>query len=260
MTWNRKQLRALIIDDEPLAREGLAALLAEDPDVGSIQEAGNATQALSKIQDDDPHLVFLDVEMPEGSGFSVLKNLASDPAPAIVFVTAYERYALGAFDSNAVDYLLKPVTRERFRIAIERAKSRVYASFVQEPEGAGAVCEGLAPSPSRYLERIAVKAGEATKLVKTSDVRWVEADQNYVKIYAERETYLLHVTMNRIVRGLDPRIFLRVHRSAAVNINSIQQIHPAPNGEYVLTLDDGNRVRSGRTYRNAVRSLVWNPF
>jgi two-component system LytT family response regulator len=257
MNWNRRQLRALIIDDEPLAREGLAALLAEDPDVGSVQEASNADQALNKIRESDPHLVFLDVEMPEGSGFSVLKSIASSRAPAIVFVTAYERYALAAFDNDAADYLLKPVTRERFRMAVERAKRRVCSSFAPD---AGPAFEGLAPSRSRYLERIAVKSGEATKLVKTSDVRWIEADENYVKIHAARDTYLLHVTMNTIVSGLDPRLFLRVHRSAAVNINSIKQIHPASNGEYVLTLDDGNRIRSGRTYRNAVRSLVWNPF
>ena len=254
---NLNGLRTLVVDDEPLARDALIALLEADADVALIEQAADVEQALHKVRLTDPQIIFLDVKMPGGDGFSLLQRLEPGQAPAIIFVTAFADYAVPAFDGNAVDYLLKPVTKERFCKALARAKSRIQATLASRESGA-AVAPGTHASSPRYLQRIALKAAESIRLIQIRDVEWFEAHENYIRIHAEQKEYLLHATMNRLVESLDPETFVRVHRSAAVKIDSIREVHTLSPGEYILTLASGARVRTGRSYRETLRSLLSN--
>jgi two-component system LytT family response regulator len=245
-----KQLRTLVVDDEPLARDALIALLEADADIASIEEAADVDEALRKVRVTDPQLIFLDVKMPGGDGFSLLQHLESEAAPAVVFVTAFADFAVPAFDGNAVDYLLKPVTRERFQQALARAKVRIETTHC-EPGRTRA-------DRPRYLQRIAVRVGEGVRLIRTQEVERFEAQENYVRVYAERKEFLMYATLSRLVDNLDPESFVRIHRSAVVRIDSIREVHALAAGEYVLTLASGVQVRTGRTYRDTIRSLLSN--
>ena len=250
----------LIVDDEPLAREGLRLLLSQDPDCSQIQEARDGRDAVESIRHARPDLVLLDVQMPEIDGFSVIREVGADLMPPVVFVTAHDQYAIQAFEINAIDYLLKPVTGERFRKAMERAKSRLR---LQAPDEAGrqilSLLETIA-SPHRYLKRLAVRTAGKTVFVDVDDVEWMEAAENYVQLHAGRAAHLLHVAMNTLEKSLDPNRFLRIHRSTIVNIRCIKELQPALHGEYVITLENGVRLQSGRMYNEKLRALAANPF
>ncbi len=253
-------LTLLIVDDEPLAREGLRMLLAEDPDVGAIHEAKDGRQAISALRKARPDLVFLDVQMPEMDGFSVVREVGPERMPAIVFVTAHDKYAMQAFEVNAIDYLLKPVTRERFAQALARAKTRLQAQPAEEASRQIlSLLETLA-APSRALKRLAVRTAGKTTFVDISDVDWIEAAENYVKLHVGRASHLVHVTMNTLEKSLAPETFLRIHRSIIVNVGRVQELEPSVHGEYVVTLPHGVRVRSGRTYHEKLKALADNPF
>lgn len=250
----------LIVDDEPLAREGLRMLLAEDADVAAIHEAKDGREAVAAIRKVRPDLVFLDVQMPEMDGLAVVREIGAERMPAVVFVTAHDQYALRAFEINAVDYLLKPVTRERFAQAFARAKARLET---QPTEGASrqilSLLETLA-APRRHVRRLAVRSAGKTVFVEIGDVDWIEAAENYVKLHAGRSSHLLQVAMNTLEESLDPDGFLRIHRSIIVNIGRIKELEPALHGEYVVTLENGVRLRSGRTYHEKLKALAGNPF
>lgn len=253
-------LTALIVDDEPLAREGLRDLLSKDADIGSIRQARDGREAIAAIRGSRPDLVLLDVQMPEVDGFEVVRRIGVEHMPAVVFVTAHDRYALEAFEINALDYLLKPVIEERFVKALARAKSRIRsASTADATPYIVNLLESLASS-RRYVRRLAVRSGGKTVLVDVEDVDWMEGAENYVALHAGRASHLLHVTMNTLERSLDPARFLRVHRSIIVNIARIMELQSDPHGEYVIGLRDGTRLKSGRTYSNRLRALVNNPF
>ena len=250
----------LIVDDEPLAREGLRLLLAEDADVAAIHEAKDGREAVAAIRKARPDLVFLDVQMPEMDGLAVVREIGAERMPAIVFVTAHDQYALRAFEINAVDYLLKPVTRERFAQAFARAKARLET----QPAGEASrqiltLLETLA-APHRSVKRLAVRSAGKTVFVEIGDVDWIEAAENYVKLHAGRASHLLQVAMNTLEQSLDPDCFVRIHRSIIVNIGRIKELEPALHGEYVVTLESGVRLRSGRTYHEKLRALTGNPF
>lgn len=250
----------LIVDDEPLAREGLRMLLAEDADVAAIHEAKDGREAVAAIRKARPDLVFLDVQMPEMDGLAVVREIGTERMPAIVFVTAHDQYALRAFEINAVDYLLKPVTRERFVQALARAKTRLET---QPAEDANrqilSLLETLA-APHRSVKRLAVRSAGKTVFVEIGDVDWIEAAENYVKLHAGRASHLVQVAMNTLEQSLDPDCFLRIHRSIIVNIGRIKELEPALHGEYVVTLETGVRLRSGRTYHEKLKALAGNPF
>jgi len=250
----------LIVDDEPLAREGLRQLCSQDPEVTDLQEARNGREALEAIHAARPDLVLLDVQMPEMDGFGVVRELGADAMPAVVFVTAHDRYAIQAFEVNAIDYILKPVTEDRFRKALERAKQRFKSRPADE---AGrqilSLLETIA-SPRRYLKRLAVRTAGKTVFVDVQDVDWMEAAENYVQLHSGRTGHLLHVAMNTLEKSLDPDMFLRIHRSLIVNIKRIKELQPALHGEYVVTLDNGVRLQSGRMYNEKLRALAANPF
>jgi two-component system LytT family response regulator len=252
-------LTALIVDDEPLAREGLAMLLSRDSDI-RIYEAKDGREAVAAIHSLHPELVFLDVQMPEMDGFSVVREVGAEHLPAIVFVTAHDKYAIHAFEVNAIDYLLKPVTEERFARTLERVKARLAGS---PADGTSrqilSLLETIA-SPRRYLKRLAVRSAGKTIFVDIDEVDWIEAAENYVHLHAGTAGHLLHMTMNNLEKSLDPETFMRIHRSLIVNIRRIKELQVALHGEYVVTLHNGVRLQSGRVYNERLRILSANPF
>jgi two-component system, LytTR family, response regulator len=252
------RLTTLIVDDEPLARDGLRLLLADDPDFAEIHEAANGPEAVAAIRDRRPDLVWLDVQMPEMDGFAVLEQVGVAQLPAVVFVTAHDRYAIRAFEINAIDYLLKPVTAERFQRALDRAKARLQSADDMRLQ-IRALLDTVA-SPSRYVKRLAVRATGRTIFVDVDDIDWMQAAENYVELHIAGATQLLHVAMSTLQRSLDPEQFLRIHRSLIVNVRRIQAVEPALHGEYVVLLKSGVRLQSGRTYHEAIKALLANPF
>src|SRR5215471_11878037 len=252
-------LKTLIVDDEPLAREGLRALLSKDADVAAIGEAKDGREAVTAIRESNPDLVFLDVQMPEMDGFAVVRKIGAEHMPAVVFVTAHDQYAIQAFEINALDYLLKPVIEERFVKALVRAKSRIHSNAADLNRQILGLIETIA-SPPRYVKRLAVPSAAKTLFVDVGDVDWIDAAENYVELHVGRTSHLLHVTMNAIEKSLDPQIFLRIHRSIIVNLGRIKSLESSAHGEYVLTLQDGTRLQSGRTYSERLRVLTNNLF
>ena len=254
------QFTTLLVDDEPLARAGLRVLLARDPDVSAIHEARNGNEAVGIMRRVRPDLVFLDVQMPEMDGFTVLQKVGLEQMPAIVFVTAHDKYAIQAFEINAIDYLLKPVTEERFGKALARAKLELQTQPAAEANlQILSLLETIAV-PRRSLKRLAVRSAGKTLFVNIEDIDWIEAAENYVQLHAGRAEHMLHVTMNALEKQLDPELFLRVHRSVIVNVKRIKELEPVTHGEYVLTLANGVRLQSGRMYNEKLRALAVNPF
>jgi two-component system LytT family response regulator len=261
-----KRFSVLIVDDEPLAREGLRMLLTGDPQVAAIREAKNGREAVTAIRERPPDLVFLDVQMPEMDGFGVVQEvvqeLGPERMPAVVFVTAHDQYAIRAFEINALDYLLKPVTAERFLQSLERAKARL-SSGEEMGRRMVALLEAMA-HPSLYAKRLAVRSGTKTLFVPVDDIEWIQAAENYVELHVGAGVgsacHLLQATMSTLEASLDPEIFLRIHRSLIVNVGRIKELQPAGHGEYVVVLRSGVRLQSGRSYHEKVKALASNPF
>jgi two-component system, LytTR family, response regulator len=253
-----KRFSVLIVDDEPLAREGLRMLLTADRQVAAISEAKNGREAVTAIREWRPDLVFLDVQMPEMDGFDVVQEVGPERMPAVVFVTAHDQYAIRAFEINALDYLLKPVTAERFHQSLDRAKARLNGG---EDMGRRMVSllEALA-NPSPYAKRLAVRSGMRTLFVAVDDIEWVQAAENYVELHCDTTRHLLLASMNTIERSLDPQMFVRIHRSLIVNVGRIKELQPAGHGEYVVVLRSGARLQSGRSYHEKLKALASNPF
>jgi two-component system, LytTR family, response regulator len=253
-------IRALIVDDEPFARAGVRLLLARARDVEVVGECSNGLEAVAAIAETAPDLVFLDVQMPELDGFGVVEAVGAARMPAVIFVTAFDEHAIRAFDVHALDYLLKPLDDERFALALERARARLRGDGGRDLRAALAALVGQARLDAPPLERLAVKSGGRVYFVAVDDVDWVEAADNYVSLHAGRETHLVHGTLGALERRLDPRRFLRVHRSTIVNLARVRELRPLFHGEYEIVLADGTRLTSGRSYRDALRRLVENPL
>jgi two-component system LytT family response regulator len=251
----------LLVDDEPLAREGLRMLLARDGDVSAIHQARNGHEAVAAIRAFRPSLVFLDVQMPEMDGFAVTEEVGAEHMPAVVFVTAHDKYAIQAFEFNAIDYLLKPVTEERFAKALIRAKNRLQSTALDESSRRQilSLLEAIA-SPQHSLKRLAVRSAGKTIFIDVADIDWFEAAENYVQIHAGPTEHLLHVTMAALEKSLDPELFLRIHRSVIVNVRRIRDLQPVTHGEYAITLRNGVRLQSGRMYSERLKALAVNPF
>lgn len=265
-------LTVLIVDDEPLARAGLRMFLADDPDVSDIAEAEDGPAAVAAIRATRPDLVLLDVQMPKMDGFRVVREIGVAQMPAVVFVTAHDRFAVQAFAINAIDYLLKPVTGERFAEAIQRVKARLLATATQTSTSRSAststedrarqllsLLESIT-DPRALVTRVALQASGRTIFVELEDVDWMQAAENYVELHVGSTSHLLHVTMNALERSLSPKLFLRIHRSLIVNIRRIREIEPTMYGESVITLTNGVRLQSGRSYRARIKALMTNPF
>jgi len=249
-------INVLIVDDEPLARDRVRELLNGADDIEIIGEAANGEEALTMIAGEAPDLVFLDIQMPGLDGFGLLRALAPEDIPTVIFVTAFDQYAMQAFDAHAIDYLLKPFDRERFQIALGRAREvmRGRAAGTLDDRLAS-LLEDLKPGP-RFLERILVKTGGRVLLVKTEDIDWIEAAGNYLRLHVGRDRHLLRETMAGIEQQLDPKTFVRIHRSTIVNLERITTFEPALHGDYNVALKDGRTLTLTRTYRGAVEQVL----
>jgi two-component system, LytTR family, response regulator len=254
------RLKVLVVDDEPLAREGLRLLLGRQAGVESVSEARNGREAIAIIRERPPDLVLLDVQMPRMDGFAVVHAVGPERMPAVIFVTAHDQYAIRAFEIAALDYLLKPVTQERFALAFERAVGRIRTQPHDETARQVVAMLDAIASPPRRLTRFAVRSGERTLFVPVDDVDRIEAFQNYVQLHIGETTHLLHVPMNTIEGVLDPERFLRIHRSHIVNVQRISQLWSLAHGQYAIELRSGQRLQSGRTYGDKIRRVLSNPF
>jgi two-component system LytT family response regulator len=248
--------RVLIADDEPLARERLRMLLAKEDWVEIAGECDNGTDAAAAIQKLKPDLVFLDVQMPGSTGFQVIDTVGASRMPPVVFVTAYDRYALRAFDVHAVDYLLKPFDRERFQQALGRARQHLDRQNAGELERRLLeLVQDLRSTPQRP-ERFVIKSGGRVFFVRTDEIDWVEAAGNYVKLHVGNEAHLLRETMNALEAQLDPDMFFRIHRCHIVNIERVKELQPWFNGEYVVFLRSGARLTLSRGYREKLQDRI----
>ena len=243
------RIRVLVVDDEAPARQRLVDLLRKDPQVGSIAEAENGTAAVEMIQNERPDVVFLDVQMPELDGLGVIDAVGPEQMPLTIFVTAYDQHAVRAFEANALDYLLKPFSDERFDAAIARAKSRLDERSVRDFGQRMLQMVSQAPPRECPLDRLVVKSGGTTRFVRVVDIDWIEAAGVYVNLHVGGKELLYRAALHELAEKLDPQRFVRVHRSAIVNIESILQLEPISHGEFEVVLKNGSRSRISRTYR-----------
>ena len=242
----------LIVDDEVLARKKLCVLLERDPDFRIVGECATAADAIRALLQLRPALMFLDIQMPDEDGFSVINSIGPDTRPKIIFTTAYDHYAIQAFDAEAVDYLLKPFDEERFARAAKRAKSEI----LDVAHRATAAEEGAPVSANHSPERFLVKSEGRILFFTTDEIDWIEAASNYVKLYSNGKGHLVRHTMNEIERKLDPRQFLRIHRSIIVNVKKIRGVQPCNSGEFIVTLVSGKELPSSRGYRGNLGLLL----
>ena len=254
-----RRLRVLVVDDEPVARAGIIALLSRDPELEVAGECGDGRSAVSAIQELKPDLVLLDVQMPEMDGFEVIAAVGAERMPPVVFVTAWDQFAVRAFDVHALDYLLKPFDDERFADAIGRAKRAAragnmseladrLASLVQSPAGSG------------WLTRIVVRKASGAVFVPIEEVDWIEAADYCARIHARGKVHVIRETMQRLEEKLDPAKFFRVHRSGIVNLDRVREMQPTAQGDHVLVLQDGSRVRLSRARKAALEERLGQPL
>ncbi len=256
-------IRILIVDDEPIARRGIAALLADDPEVEVVGQAGDGRAAVEAIRALEPDIVFLDVQMPELDGFDVVDAVGTDAVGAIVFVTAYDEYAIRAFEVSAVDYLLKPFDRERFVAALDRAKKALRSRETGElHERVDALLRLLETTPAgpaaadqKPTQRIVIKDAGRVMFVRPAEIDWVDAAGNYVRLHVGKDAHLLRETMSGIEARLDRDRFIRISRSVIVNLDRVKEVQPLFNGSYVFVLHDGQKLESSRRYRAKLASL-----
>lgn len=249
-------IRTLLVDDEPLAREGMRMQLADHADVEVIGESGDGEEAIHAIEKLQPDLVFLDIQMPGIDGFGVIEALDMPRLPHIVFVTAYDEFALRAFDAHALDYLLKPVDTDRLDRALGRVRERLAApqrdsvdqrllTLLEDIRGRG-----------EYLRRIVVRTGTRLLILRTEELDWIEAASNYAQLHVGDKTYTLRETMAGLEAKLDPDQFIRIHRSIIVRIDRIRELEPLFQGDFLIVMRDGTRLTSSRSYRDRIRSLL----
>lgn len=255
-----KRIRTVVADDEPLARERIVSLLQSEPDIDVVAECPDGAKTVTAIQQLTPDLVFLDVQMPGADGFEVVQAVRPDRMPIVVFVTAYDKYALRAFDVHALDYLLKPFDRDRFNKALQRARDQVEKQHTGDlGRRLLALVQELKPNPTR-LDRLVVKSGGRVFFLRTDEIDWIEAAGNYVRLHLGNESHLFRETMNALETRLDPQRFFRIHRSRIVNIERIQELQPWFNGEYSVILRDGTKLTLSRGYREKLQERLGRSF
>jgi two-component system, LytTR family, response regulator len=245
-------IHAVVADDEALARAKLRQLLSEERGIDVVGEAANAEETFELVRATKPHVVFLDIQMPGMDGLDIAAELGSGksgPAPHIIFTTAHDQYALRAFEVHAVDYLLKPFTRERLGSAVERARKQISLDAQQQEPAA---------TQGRYAARIVFKSRGRIVFLPMSDIRWISAEENYVRIRTANETHLLRETMARLQEKLDPEVFLRIHRSSIVNLQFVKEVRTEPDGEYSVMLLNGEKLGMSRSYRARITDLLTN--
>ena len=252
------RIRAVIADDETLARKFIRRMLKDEPDVEIIGECANGKAAVSMIRSEKPDLIFLDVQMPEKDGFAVLQSIPE--LPEIIFTTAYEQYAIRAFELHALDYLLKPFDQARFRDAIRHAKGRLRSKRDKDVERQiNALLQSVEKKP-QYLERLVIKSGGRISFLSTDEINWIEADDKYVLLHTGRINPMVRQTLNAMEAQLDPKKFKRIHRSAIVNVARIKELQPMFNGEHSVLLEDGTKLTLTRSYKDKLFDLLGKPL
>lgn len=250
------KLRILFADDEPLARQRISDLLATESDVEVVAICDDGEEAAQAILSERPDLALLDVQMPGLSGFEVVEAIGAEDLPAIIFVTAHDEFALRAFDAHAIDYLLKPVAPARFQAAMERARAQVAH---RRGNGAApdlrALLETLAGRQG-YPDRFAVRVGHRLIFVRVGSIDWIGAEGNYACLHAGKQSHLIRETMTGLERRLDPRIFMRIHRSTIVNVERVREIQSLSNRTFVLVLEDGTKLESSSGYRQQIQEWI----
>lgn len=258
-------IRTAVIDDEPVARRGICMLLADDPAIQIVGEAADANEAVELLERTEPDLVFLDVQMPGGDGFDVLRHVRPGAMPVVVFVTAYDEHAVRAFEIHAIDYLLKPYDNARFAQALARAKEELrrrrgesldarltqLLAFLQQA--------GMTPARAGQPEptdRILVKSSGEIFFLKAEEIDWIEAEGDYMKFHVGGRTHLMRETMARLEARLDPKRFVRIHRSTIVNVDRLRKLSPTFAGEYAVVLHDGTKLRLSRGYHERIAALL----
>jgi two-component system LytT family response regulator len=234
------KITTVIVDDEPLARSNLAVLLRLDPKIEIVGECGSGVDAPALIRSAKPDLVFLDVQMPECDGFDVLELLGNDVPPAIVFVTAYDQYALRAFEAGALDYLLKPFDNARFDLALDRAKQKIK----------------LRKDLPGKLDRLVIKSAGRVSFLRTSEIDWIEAADYYACLHVGQRTHMLRRSISELEQDLDPATFCRIHRSTIVNLNRVHGLKLNEDGEYEVLLENGTKLRLSRSHRKQLQSRM----
>ena len=268
-----KRIRTLLVDDERLARRGLELRLAAAPDVEIVGECENGREAIEKALSLEPDLMFLDIQMPGLSGFDVLARLPQDSMPVVVFVTAFDRYAIDAFEARALDYLLKPVEDTRLEHALVRVRQYLderaalrqrerMLGLLADVQGSGELDPEMllarmtAPA-SRFPEVLAIRTGREVVRVRSAEIDWIDAAGDYMCVHAGSATHVLRGTMKDLEASLDPAAFQRIHRSAIVNLKRVRKLRPHANGEYFLTLEGGQELKLSRTHRDKVELLLY---
>ena len=259
-------IRVVVADDEAVARRRVVRLLKQDPGIEVVAECAGGAAAVERIIAERPDLVFLDVQMPDVTGIEVVEQVGIDSMPAVVFVTAFDQYAIRAFELNAVDYLLKPYDAERFKQALDRARTRIGtgAQGKRTDELRAVVKELIAEHAAQtvpaaaveYLDRIAVRVDGSLRIVRASDVDWFETEGNYVRLHVGRVSHLIRVTSADLERQLDPRLFARIHRRYIINLDRVAEVQPWFAGDAVVVLTDGSKLRLARSHRAALHARL----
>jgi two-component system, LytTR family, response regulator len=247
-------IHTVLADDEVLARQKLRQLLRNEPEIDVVGEGATAIETIDLVRAAKPQLLFLDIQMPGMDGLEIATELCSGnltPKPHIIFTTAHDQYALRAFEIHAVDYLLKPFTQERLSSAVERARKEILLGN-QHPTGNNAASQ----TASHYTTRIVFKSRGRIVFLPVSDIRWISAEENYVRIFTQTETHLLRETMARLEEKLDPDMFLRVHRSSIVNLQHVKEVRTEADGEYAVVLVNGEKLTMSRGYRSRINGWL----
>ena len=276
MAGTKEKLTAIVVDDEPLARRGLRLRLENIEEVEIIAEASNGREARERILELRPDVAFVDIQMPGVNGLELVQQLPREQLPQIVFVTAYDQYAVEAFEINAVDYVLKPIEEERLALALERVREKLASADIatQREKLLEAVADLTQESPeeleqrlaagefhselsgSQYPEKIAIKDAGKITLVPAREIDWIDAAGDYMCVHANGETHVMRITMKELEQQLDPKVFQRIHRSTIVNLQRVREICAHINGEYYLVLNNGERLKMSRSYKNKVQHFL----
>lgn len=267
------KIRVILVDDEPLALRGLRHRLADFPEIEIVGECANGREAVKEIKAKNPDLVFLDIQMPGLDGFGVVRAMIGAPAPLFIFVTAYDKFAIDAFEANALDYIVKPVEEERLKDAIHRAREALRSKAAVNRESQ--LVELLASlsdderdrikelindpawaDKQRYAERLSFKDGSKVVVLTADEIEWIDAAGDYMCIHAGGKTHIIRETMKALQQRLDPLRFQRIHRSAIVNVGKVKELHPHSNGEYFIVLEGGQELKLSRSYKDVVARFI----
>jgi len=254
-------IRTLIVDDEPLARTRIRSLLQDEADIEVVGECGDGKQAIVALRDLQPDLVFLDVQMPALDGFEVLEAVRGDRLPAVIFVTAYDRYAIRAFEHHALDYLLKPFDRDRFQKALARVRAELQRKQqASASQRLAAMLQDVQSSSRKPVQRLVIKSGGRIFFLRVEEIDWIEAAGNYVRLHVGKETHLLRETMNSLEGRLDGQQYVRIHRSTIVAMDRIKELQPWFHGDFKVILKDGAELTLSRGYRQKLQEMLGGSF